>query len=270
MNTSLSKMLMVLDLFDENQVCWTADAICEQLNLSTSSGYRYIRELSAAGLLARITGGLYVLGPRVIELEYVMRTSDPVGKVGLPILKQLAQSTGCDVLLSNIYGLHIINVLHVQGVESLSVSYTRGRQHPLFRGAVAKSILPYLGRLQLVKIYEASHEDIAQAGLGDSWLAFWRALQAMKKQGFSESHGELDPGLHGLGVPVLVDGAVVGSVTLVYSAEKAKLLNREGLLEQMRLATAALSEAIEAIDPSAPSPNPGVVGLRRKTRSRGL
>lgn len=241
-------MLMVLDLFDEGHVCWSADAICERLSLSTSSGYRYIRELSSAGLLARITGGMYVLGPRIIELEYLMRTSDPVGKVGLPILRRLAQATGCDVLLSNIYGLHIINVLHVAGVENLGVSYTRGRQHPLFRGAVAKSILPFLGRAQLVKIYEANHEEIANAELGENWLAFWRCLQAMKKQGFSESHGELDPGLYGLGVPVLTDGTVVGSVTLVFSRDRFKVLNRDGLLEQMRLATEELVAAMKDLN----------------------
>lgn len=251
MTTSLSKMLMVLDLFDEGHVCWTADAICERLNVSTSSGYRYIRELSSAGLLARITGGMYVLGPRIIELEYLMRTSDPVGRVGLPILRRLAQATGCDVLLSNIYGLHIINVLHVPGVENLGVTYTRGRQHPLFRGAVAKSILPYLGRPQLVRIYEANQTDISHAGLGDSWLAFWRNLQAMKRQGFSESHGELDPGLWGLGMPVLADGSVVGSVTLVYSNTRARVLNRDGLLDQMRQVTAELSAAIQGLVPPA-------------------
>lgn len=268
MSTSLTKMLTVLDLFDEGHVCWTADAICERLGLSVSSGYRYIRELSTAGLLARITGGMYVLGPRIIELEYLMRTSDPFGKVGLPILRRLAQSTGCDVLLSNIYGLHIINVLHVQGAEALGVSYTRGRQHPLFRGAVAKSILPFLGRSQLVKLYEAHHEAIARAGLGDDWLAFWRTLQAMKKQGFSESHGELDPGLHGLGMPVLVDGAAVGSVTLVFSSERAQVLNRDGLLERMRKATAALGAAIQALDPTEPTAAPGAATRRRKAGAK--
>lgn len=243
-------MLKVLDLFDEHQSCWTADAICERLNMSTSSGYRYIRELSSAGLLARMVKGMYVLGPRIIELEYVMRTSDPIAKIGLPILHQLAQSTGCDVLLSNIYSLHIINVLHVRGVEALGVTYTRGRQHPLFRGAVAKSILPFLARTQLLKIYETHSAEIAEAGLGENWLAFWRTLQITKKQGFCESRGELDPDLHGLGVPVMSGGSVIGSVTLVYSSERARLLNVQGLLEQMRRATQRLGEAMQDLDPT--------------------
>ncbi len=246
MTTSLSKMLMVMDLFDENQASWTADAICERLKLSPSSGYRYIRELTAAGLLTRLSKGSYALGPRIIELEYVMRSSDPVAKVGLPILSRLSQVTGCDVLFSNIYGSHIINVLHVPGIEPLEITYTRGRQHPLFRGAAAKSILPYLTRSQLVKIYSANGEGIAEAGLGGDWLQFWRNLQAIKKQGFCVSHGELDPGVHGLGVPVLLTGTVVGSVTLAYTSDRAQVLSIDGLLEQMRAAASELADAIQA------------------------
>ena len=246
MTTSLSKMLMVMDLFDEHQASWTADAICERLQHSPSSGYRYIRELAAAGLLTRLSKGTYALGPRIIELEYVMRTSDPVAKVGLSILRRLSEVTGCDGLFSNIYGSHIINVLHVRGIESLEITYTRGRQHPLFRGAAAKSILPYLGRSQLVKIYNANALGAAEAGLGNDWLQFWRHLQAIKQQGFCESHGELDPGLHGLGVPVLLSGIVEGSVTLVYTSDRAKVLSVDGLLEQMRVAVSELAQAIQA------------------------
>lgn len=247
-------MLMVLDLFDESRVSWTADAICERLHLSTSSGYRYIRELAAAGLLARLPKGMYVLGPRIIELEYVMRTSDPVARAGLPILRSLARSTGCDVLFSNIHGLHIINVLHVHGVENLAITYTRGRQHPLFRGAVAKSILPFLGRSQLLKIYESKRDDVAEAGLGETWLQFWRTLQTMKKQGFSESQGELDPGIHGLGVPLLLNGSVMGSVSLVYSSERAKLLNVAGLIDQMQSTASELAAAIQETQQTGSTP----------------
>ena len=246
MTTSLSKMLMVMDLFDENQASWTADAICERLRLSHSSGYRYIRELTATGLLTRLSKGTYALGPRIIELEYVMRISDPVATVGLPILRRLSHATGCDVLFSNIYGSHIINVLHVRGIEPLEITYTRGRQHPLFRGAAAKSILPYLARSQLVKIFGANAEGAAESGLGTDWLQFWRNLQAIKKQGFCVSQGELDPGLDGLGVPVLLSGVVVGSVTLVYTSDRAKVLHIDGLLEQMRAAVSELAEAIQA------------------------
>jgi hypothetical protein len=47
MPSSRSKMLSILDLFDKASPVWSADAICERLRCSTSSGYRYIRELAS-------------------------------------------------------------------------------------------------------------------------------------------------------------------------------------------------------------------------------
>lgn len=240
-------MLSVLELFDESTPTWTADAVCQRLNFSTSSGYRYLRELCDAGLLTRLTGGVYTLGVRIAELEYVLRTADPVAKVGRPILKQLAGSTGCDALLSSLHGLHIINMHHERGVEDLNLTYIRGRQHPLFRGAVAKAILPFLRRPQLVKLYATHAETIANEQLGTDWLSFWRTLQKMKQQGFSESHEELDPNLHGLGVPVFVGDLLVGSLTIVYSSARARVLSREGLVEQLQAASSEMSKALGEI-----------------------
>jgi DNA-binding IclR family transcriptional regulator len=263
MTSSLSKMLGILDLFEESTPAWTADDICERLGFSTSTGYRYIRELCDAGLLNRLTGGFYVLGTRIVELEYVMRTSDPIAKVGRPILEALSAATGCDVLLSSIQGFHVVNVLHERGVEHLNVSYIRGRQHPLFRGAVAKAILPFLPRSQLVKLYEGNQEAIARSGMGGTWLEFWRALQLIKRAGYSESHGELDPNLSGLGVPVLTNEGVVGSITVVYSSARGRLLNVNGLVEELKATAQKMNAAIQGL--SAPGANPVTHGVPVET-----
>lgn len=265
MTSSLNKMLGILDLFDEARPAWTADDLCERMSFSTSSGYRYIRELCDAGLLNRVTGGVYVLGARIIELEYVMRTADPISKAGRPILQKLANATGCDVLLSSIQGFHVVNILHERGAEHLSVSYIRGRQHPLFRGAVSKAILPFLPRSQLVKLYELHHETIADAELGRSWLEFWRSLQAIKRAGFSESHGELDAHLSGLGVPVFSSETVVGSLTLAYSSAKRRLLNRDGLVEQLQQTAGEMTAAIEGVPVAATASDTEGSRVRRAT-----
>lgn len=262
MPSSLSKMLSVLDLFDEAHPAHTAEDICESLSLSTSTGYRYIRELCAAGLLNRMTGGSYMLGVRIVELEYVMRNSDPMAKLGSPILRQLAQDTTCDALLSNFHGTHVINVLREPGTEHLAPSYLRGRQHPLFRGAVAKAILPFLPRSQLVRIYKANEADVRANAMGETWLAFWRILQAIRRQGYVVSDGELDSTLCGLGVPVFAGEEVVGSISLVFSRKRKAALNSDGLVEQMQGASRRLSAALDrymakpAPAPKAATPRP--------------
>jgi len=249
-------MLSILDLFDKASPAWSADAVCARLGCSTSSGYRYIRELCAVGLLTRISGGTYVLGPRIVQLELVMREIDPVSKTGLPLIADLVRQTGCDVLLANMYGDHIVNVLHERGAEQLPLSYERGRPHPLFRGAMSKAILAFLPRARALRLYNAHAALAAESGMGHSWREFWQALQQIRKKGYSESDGELDAGVIGIGAPVLNGDEIMGSISIGCSRARLALLNRANLTELLLSTARQISQDVERISHAAPTPGP--------------
>lgn len=247
MTSSRSKMLSILDLFTEQTPVWTADHICMRLGFSVSSGYRYIRELCAAGLLTRISGGAYVLGARIIQLEFLMRMIDPVSRIGRPVILDLVRQTGCDALLSNIYGNQIVNVLHERGVEVLPLAYVRGRPHPLFRGAMSKAILAFLPRARIIRLYNSDADLVERSGLGRTWREFWQNLQVIRKKGFSESYGELDPEVCGFGAPVFNGEEVLGGVGLGCTASRLQVLNKDTLVELLRAAARKISMSIEGI-----------------------
>jgi len=262
MASSRSKMLSILDLFDKASPAWSADAICARLRCSTSSGYRYIRELCAAGLLTRISGGTYVLGPRIVQLELLMREIDPVSRTGQPLIADLVRQTGCDVLLANMYGDHIVNVLHERGVEQLPLSYDRGRPHPLFRGAMSKAILAFLPRSRALRIYNAHGALVAQSGMGYTWREFWQALQQIRKKGYSESYGELDAEVIGIGAPVFDGEEVMGSVSIGCSRARLALLNKDMLVELLLSTARQIGKDVERISHSKtaePAPSPALV-----------
>ena len=247
MASSRSRMLSILDLFDRPSPVWTADAVCARLGCSPASGYRYIRELCEAGLLTRISGGSYVLGPRVIQLELLMREIDPISQVGKPFIRELVAQTGCDVLLANMYGGHIVNVLHERGAEQLPLSYERGRPHPLFRGAMSKAILGFLPRTRALRLYNAHAGEVAESGMGTTWREFWQALQRTRKKGYSESYGELDADVIGFGAPLFNGDEVMGSVSLGCSRARLALLNKDMLVELLLAAARRISQAVEGI-----------------------
>jgi DNA-binding IclR family transcriptional regulator len=261
MNSSGAKMLSIIDLFTERRPVWTADEICSQLEVSTSTGYRYIRELTSAGLLIRITGGAYVLGGRIVQLEMLMRSIDPISRLGRAIILPMVKQTGCDALLSNIYGEQVINVLHERGTELLDLTFIRGRPLPLFKGATSKAILPFLPRSRVARLYDAHAAEIAAAGMGTSWKEFWRTLQAIREQGYSESRGELDPDIVGFGAPVFNGNEVLGSVVLASSRGRMGVLNQTTLVDLLKSAARDISTAIEGIS----HPQTAVMALNRKT-----
>lgn len=226
--SSLGRMLAILDLFDGAHPMRSADEICEALHYSRPTGYRYVKELVAAGLLMRLGGSFYALGPRIILLDYHIRQTDPVLRAGVPIMRQLAEATGCDCVLSGLFGTQILDTHRETGIENLTLTYGRGRPRPLFQGAAPKVILASFPKPRLKKLYDGAPEAIRLAGLGDSWEAFRAYLAAVRKRGYYVSRGELEPQLSSVAAPIFgPEDDVVGSLALVVSTKRFAVLDED-------------------------------------------
>jgi DNA-binding IclR family transcriptional regulator len=198
--SSLARLLAVLDLFDEGAAVWTAEAIAERLDISLPTAYRYVRELSEAGLLRRDAGGTYVLGPRVIELDHRIRIGDPLILAGAPVMRELAADTGCDAVLATLYGERVVTIHQETGGERISASFGRGRRMPLFRGMLSKLVLAALPRARLRKLWAGAGEAARAEPFARDFEAMLVELRAIRRAGYCVTHGELDAGLVGIGV----------------------------------------------------------------------
>lgn len=253
--SSLSRMLAILDLFTEATPVWSAEGIVQQLGYSRPTGYRYLRELCAAGLLVRLSGGAYHLGPRIIELDWHIRSTDPVLRAGQQAMRELADKTGCHVLLSRIYGTRILHVHHEPGVDAMRLVFARGVPLPLFRGATAKAIVAHLPRERLQRLYATHRQAIAAAWLGRSWEEFRDEMADVRRAGYVITDGELDPQASGIAVPVFGDGTEpIGALTLVTLHRRFALLDRAALVETVTGAARRISAAVGQIAaPDAPT-----------------
>ena len=243
--SSLSSSLSVLGLFTEQHPTWSADAINEALGFSRPTGYRYVRELVSSGLVARIAPGTYALGPRIIELDFQIRLSDPLLKAGLPVIQELVESTGCEVNLIGLYGDHIVTTHQQPGIERLPLSFGRGRPLPAFRGAGSKIIVAHFGKNKLKKLYDANIDQAQQAGLGSDWDSVRSALAQLKKQGHAVSQGELDPGFVGVAAPVFAsDGEILGSVIAALTRHRLGITDLDRLIAKITGGGQQISERV--------------------------
>lgn len=224
-SSSLGRMLTLLDAYTHERYAWTVEDLAARFGFTPSSTYRYVKELCQAGLLIRLPRGRYVIGARVVELEALIRETDPVTRASQPILRELAQETGCHVLLSNVYGEHLLNVAHEPGVESLELTYLRGKSLPWFRGAPSLSVLAFWPRARVRKLFEQAHGDAGE----QAWNATWASLKAIRKAGYVVSHAGLDPDVIGYGVPVMLEDEVIGTISLVCSRQRGEFLNGAAL-----------------------------------------
>jgi DNA-binding IclR family transcriptional regulator len=77
-DTSLARMLSVLDLFSDQRLHWSAEDISESLGVSLPTSYRYLKTLSDAGLLRRGSDAQFTLGSRIVVLDHLQQTDGTV------------------------------------------------------------------------------------------------------------------------------------------------------------------------------------------------
>lgn len=241
-DSSLARMLSVLDLFSDQRLLWTTEAITDALQVSLPTAYRYVRMLTDAGLLQRTADSQYTLGPRIVVLDHYIRLSDPVLQHGLTFMKELAAQTGLDCVVSALYGGQLLDTHRETGSAPLNLSYGRGRPRPLFRGAAPKVILAALPTAALHKLFDARHDELAAAGLPTDWPAFRRLFSRIRKAGFYLSQGELESSLAAVAAPLLhPDGRVAGALSLVTTVDRMAVIDTAKLAQRVMRAAQDIS-----------------------------
>lgn len=238
-------MLAVLDLFSEREPAWTPDAIGQRLDCSLPTAYRYVRALSQAGLLRRAGAGSYVLGPRVVELDFQMRLTDPLITLGRPALQALCDDTGCDVVLAELHGDRIITTHQLHGREGVSASYGRGRRMPAFRGMLSKMLLACLPRARVRKLRDAHADEAAAEPFAREAETMYAALKAIRAQGYCVSRGELDPELVGVAVPLVARGeGDPAALGVILSRQRFETIDEVALVARMHATAEAVARAV--------------------------
>ena len=225
-DSSLSRMLSVLDLFSDQCLQWSAEGISEALQVSLPTGYRYVKMLTDAGLLQRSADAQFTLGPRIIVLDHYIRQADPILQNGIPFMKELVAQTGLDCMVSALHGFQLLDTHRELGQAPASLSYGRGRPRPLFKGAAPKVILAGLKPSALHKLLELNTAEITAAGLPTDWPSLRRYYSQIRKAGYYLSHGELEPNLAALAAPLHhADGTIAGALSLVTSVQRMAVID---------------------------------------------
>lgn len=228
--TSLTKMLSLLEHFDDRNMTLDVARAAEIAKASRATAYRYLRELTDAGLLAASVDGAYVLGPRVMELEALMRQNDPLLNAARTIIRRRAEEIGVNIMLCSYYGSRVLCADLAWPDRSVPEIYQRGRSMPIFRGAMAKAILANLSDYQRRQLYKLNAEAIREAGLADSWKGFAKAMSDIRAAGVVITRAEVFDALVGVAAPVCdVERRVLGSVVFVIGQNRFDAMNVEEL-----------------------------------------
>jgi DNA-binding IclR family transcriptional regulator len=243
--SSLKKMIAVLELVTDEKMSWTPEEIAKKLKMSMPTAYRYVRELYGAGLFARLPSGGYTLGPRIITLDYQMRRTDPLERVGRDLLHGLAQETGLTVLVSYWLNDQVLNAYEQSPSGVGDVPYGRGQITSLFRSSTARIILAFQKPARQKRIFDRHAGDPDRDLLGRDWPSFRKALNEIRREGTSRTESLLVPDQIGLAAPLLNgDGTAHGSLTIAGPARRFALFDERVLRQRLLDTTAELTRRL--------------------------
>ena len=242
------KLLAILALFDEARPGWTAEDLMARTGFTRPTLYRYLKALVGAGMLAR-QGGVYLLGPRVTEMDWLMRRADPVLEAGAPGLRRLTAAHPGTAFLVRWYGQRVLCIAsHVSAAAPRS-SYPRGRPMPLGRGAASRAILAWLPKRVL--------DEIGGPGLsalgadGEDEAAIRARLRQVRREGVAEARGEVTPGVLGLAAPIFDGTAPIAALCFTAEAKDTGAEDVARLRPLIAAEARAISTALETTEEPA-------------------
>ncbi|MBP1884684.1 IclR family transcriptional regulator [Sinorhizobium mexicanum] len=244
---SHEKMLGILDLFDsgEDAVAVTFDEMHERLGYTRSTLYRYLKTLTDAGLLTSLPSVGYMLGPRIVELDYKIRTGDVLIRAARPVMEELASQFRGIALLCRRYRFDVLCVHQESGTDTIHSNYERGRRRSLLHGAASLGILAYLPDHQLRKFYGLVPEQFGTAGLGATLKEVKATLREHRQRGWVSTTGDVTPGVTGVAAPVFDSRSeILGSLSLTLRDSRTNSKMIEDVAERVVFCAGIISKTV--------------------------
>lgn len=239
---SARKMLSMLLCFSAERPTWSVSQLAEELELSTSSAYRYVAVLRDVGLLDAAGESAYRVTERAVGLARAAEAAKaPLIDTALPIMTRLRDQIDETVLVAQRTGTTVYCVDRVESHHPVRLQFDRGQPMPLHLGALARVLLAAMPDRERDEYLRDVIPAVAPHHRG---LLTDEALAEVRATGAAESVGEVDAGIWGAASSIVVDGRVVASIGTAAPQYRMDASRRQ---EVRRLVAIAASEVSEAL-----------------------
>ena len=243
--TSLERMLHVVDVIEENDRGITFDQMHGILGFTRSTLYRYLKILTDAEFVTSLPDIGYTLGPRIIELDYKMRTRDPLLIASRPVMAELVRAAPGIALLCRRYRDKVLCVHQERGTDTFHSNYERGRARPLLSGAASRIILCHMPPHATARLFREQAQAFAEAGLGQSLVEARIALKRIRQLGWDITEGQVTPGVTGIAAPIFDNrGTVLGSLSLTVGRTRIDAAEIRAIAERVMFCAGIVTKAI--------------------------
>ncbi|WP_198666163.1 IclR family transcriptional regulator [Tropicimonas sp. IMCC34043] len=206
--------------------------------------YRLVKTLVNQGMLAQLPeNGPYALGPRLARLAESSMRQVSMADIAGPHLDALARDTGLTAELAELDHGHVLCLDRRYGVGTAPGRDAGGRIAPAYCTAAGKAMLAFLPEdaLDMVLRSQTFHRYTSATLASEAVLR--QSLVRIRNRGHAIDRGEYEPGVLGIGMPVVGEGGrLVGAVSLSASVHQTDLDRLEAMVPQLASCVKAIAE----------------------------
>uniref|UniRef100_UPI003F497B4A IclR family transcriptional regulator n=1 Tax=Nonomuraea bangladeshensis TaxID=404385 RepID=UPI003F497B4A len=205
---SVQRAFDILSLLTENRRTLTIREVVDETGLAKTTALRLLQTLEHMGLLWATPKG-YAAGPALWRWAHLARSAWELPPETVQLMRELSARHRETVNLYVLRDTHRICIAQQESPQPLRHVVRVGDELPLWAGASSKILLRDAPERLLARVARSSPYGEAHLATLREWIG-----QAAR-DGFTVSHGEREPGLSAVAVPVLGgSGAIVAALTL--------------------------------------------------------
>lgn len=201
--STVDKVLDILMLFSSERTQISLNEIQDELSLSQSTAYRYIRILVERGFLEKVDSGNYRLGVTLITLSRAAHHSDRnIRLAALPGMKRIAEETRESVSLMRLVNRRAVCIESLEGQYALRVTIEYGRTQHLHSGASSKVLVAFSNESHWDHLLELPLKRFTENTITEPGQLY-QHLREIRRDGYAVSDGEIDVGARAVAVPIM-------------------------------------------------------------------
>ena len=240
----INHLLSFIELFSRQRRPMTLTQIAEALGLAKSTTYNMIETLMARGYLyeVRVRGGYY-LSRKLLSAGKRIAEGDPVTAIIQDFLHKLAFETGETAILAVRDKSHVIYLDVVESQQPIRYSAYVGDRRPVYATSGGKAILSsYADDVFEKTLASLDFKDARETTIRDAHTLRDNIAEGIRR-GFFLNCSEYTPDVTGIGLPITVEGRVLG---LSIAGPNHRMRGRsETIANALRCAAAEIAEALD-------------------------
>lgn len=205
---SLQRGLQILQIVQDRGRMLIAE-VSDELGIPLSTVYRYVAALKQSGFALEIDGYL-IPGERLTETS---DDSPHLVNVASVVLKRLRRESGMTAALAVRVNITAMCLAVELAHPKHRVSFAPGVVRSLYAGATALPLLAYAPERVVKELIDAELRPYTNATLTPDIIVPY--LEQVRADGYAVSYGQVNPGMTGVGVPVMLDGKCLCSLSLL-------------------------------------------------------